>query len=139
MEIQSIKNLSELKKFILIEDEINKICITNNIIISDDQSFYFSTGYLDDANLIRSDNIKLNINLGLYLNEMDGAKEMIDQVFYSLTGKKNCVFEDVFNAYTKYKKRFQHYKYTSDCELLRTIKRGDNFLVKFLLQKLDNF
>ena len=35
MGIQEIKNFSELKKFILIEDEINKICITNNIIISD--------------------------------------------------------------------------------------------------------
>ena len=38
MEIQAIKNLSELKKFILIEDEINKICITNNIIISDNDA-----------------------------------------------------------------------------------------------------
>jgi len=34
MEIREIKNISELKKFILIEDEINKICITNDIIIS---------------------------------------------------------------------------------------------------------
>jgi len=34
MEIKEIKNISELKKFILIEDEINKICITNDIIIS---------------------------------------------------------------------------------------------------------
>ena len=35
MEIKEIKNISELKKFILIEDEINKICITNDITISD--------------------------------------------------------------------------------------------------------
>lgn len=34
MEIKEIKNLSELKKYLLIEDEINKICITNDIIIS---------------------------------------------------------------------------------------------------------